>query len=115
MSPDRFIIMKFGGTSVGDAARLRQCAAIVSKAAQQDRVIVVVSAVAGVTDLIFRTIEAARHGNSAAAETHLKKFESVHRELIAALFEGDREAAALDFLNQVFSRLEDSVRALLAL
>jgi bifunctional aspartokinase / homoserine dehydrogenase 1 len=111
----RLLVMKFGGTSVGDAGRFRQCAEIVAQAAREDRVIVVISAVAGVTDLIFRTIEAARHGNSSAAETHLKKFESVHRELVTELFEGEQRAAAFDFLAQVFNRLEDSVRALLAL
>jgi aspartate kinase len=115
MSRERLLVMKFGGTSVGDADRFRQCAEIVAQAAREDRVIVVVSAVAGVTDLIFRTIDAARHANSPSAETHLEKFEGVHRELMAALFEGERRAAAFDFLAQVFSRLEDSVRALLAL
>ena len=44
MSSKRLIVMKFGGTSVGNAARVRQCAQIVSKAAQQDRIVVVVSA-----------------------------------------------------------------------
>jgi aspartate kinase len=111
----RLLVMKFGGTSVGDAERFRQCAEIVAQAAREDRVIVVVSAVAGVTDLIFRTIEAARLGNSPSADTHLKKFESVHRELMGVLFEGERQAAALEFLAEVFDRLEDSVRALLAL
>jgi aspartate kinase len=111
----RLLVMKFGGTSVGDAERLRQCAEIVAQAAREDRVIVVVSAVAGVTDLIFRTMEAARHGNAALAETHLRKFESVHRELMEALFNGERQAAGLEFLAEVFDRLQDSVRALLAL
>jgi aspartate kinase len=111
----RLVVMKFGGTSVGDAERFRQCAEIVAQAAREDRVIVVVSAVAGVTDLIFRTLEAARLGNSLSAETHLRKFESVHRELMATLFNGEQQAAALEFLAEVFDRLEDSVRALLAL
>ena len=79
--------MKFGGTSVGNAARFRQCAEIVSRAAQQDRIIVVVSAMAGVTDLIFKTIDAARHADSLATDAHLAKFEAVHRELIADLFD----------------------------
>lgn len=115
MSQGRLLVMKFGGTSLGDAARFRQCAEIVGQAARQDRVIVVVSAVAGVTDLIFRAIDAARHGDSAAAEAHLAKFESVHHELAAELFGGERLAAAQEFLGRIFARLESSVRALLAL
>jgi len=37
MSGKRLIVMKFGGTSVGNAERFRQCAAIVAEAAKRDR------------------------------------------------------------------------------
>ena len=115
MSKGRLLVMKFGGTSVGNAARFRQCAEIVSRAARGDRVIVVVSAVAGVTDLIFRTIDAARHGDSPAADAHLNKFEHVHRELLSDLFSGDRQTEGLKLLNEVLGRLSKSVYALLEL
>ena len=115
MSKQRLIIMKFGGTSVGNAARFRQCAEIVSKAAQRDRIVVVVSAVAGVTDLIFRTIEAARHADTAATESHLKKFDAVHRELIADLFDKSRCLAALDFAGGISEQLRRACHALSAL
>jgi bifunctional aspartokinase / homoserine dehydrogenase 1 len=113
----RLLVMKFGGTSLGNAARFRQCAEIVRRAAIANQVIVVVSAVAGVTDLIFRTIDCARHGDSAAAKANLGKFESIHRELVEDLFifTPDHLAAAKSFLNDVFSRLESAVQALLAL
>ncbi len=111
----RLLVMKFGGTSVGNSARFRQCAEIIRQAAETKRVIVVVSAVAGVTDLIFRTIDRARHGDSATAQTHLKKFESIHRELVEDLFAKDRLLPAQSFLDNVFSRLESAVHALLAL
>ena len=114
MSNRRLIVMKFGGTSVGNAARVRQCAQIVSKAAQQDRIVVVVSAMSGVTDLIFKTIDAARQGDAAATDANLKKFEAVHRQLIAELFNGSAPAAA-EFLAQVVEQLQNSSRALLAL
>lgn len=115
MSSQRFIVMKFGGTSVGDASRIRQCAEIVSKAAQQDRIVVVVSAMAGVTDLIFRTVEAARHGDAGATETHLAKFEAVHREMISGLFSAQEAAGVLAFAGNVSEHLRKSAHALLAL
>ena len=90
MKNRRLLVMKFGGTSLGDAACFRNCARIVSQAAAQDRVIVVVSAMAGVTDLTFRAIDAARQGEIAAVEAHLRKFDSLHRELAGELFSGDR-------------------------
>jgi aspartate kinase len=52
------IVMKFGGTSVGDAERIRVVADLVRRAAAgherpEDRPVVVVSAHAGVTNLLF--------------------------------------------------------------
>jgi aspartate kinase len=112
----RLIVMKFGGTSVGDAARFRQCAQIVARASFRDRIVVVVSAVAGVTDLIFRTIDAARRGDSVAMEANLKQFECIHQVLIAELFRDTQQAeAARDFLDRVVEQLRNSARALLAL
>jgi aspartokinase/homoserine dehydrogenase 1 len=111
----RLIIMKFGGTSVGNAERFRQCAAIVGDAAEHDRILVVVSAMAGVTDLIFKTIEAARHGDAFATQVHLQRFESVHRELAASLFENERLTGANDYIAEVMAQLQSACQALTAL
>src|SRR5207302_6106282 len=111
----RLIVMKFGGTSVGNAERFRQCAAIVSEAAKHDRIVVVVSAMAGVTDLIFKTIEAARSGDGSATESHLQKFERVHRELAENLFENQRLRAANDCFDEVIAQLKNACHALSAL
>ncbi|MBZ5525186.1 MAG: aspartate kinase [Acidobacteriia bacterium] len=109
------IVMKFGGTSVGSAERISQCAAIIGEAAKNHRIIVVVSAVAGVTDLIFKTIEATRKGDAVATEVNLRKFESLHQTLIADLFGGLQSGAAFDFLGQIFSQLRNACMALLTL
>ena len=45
-------VLKFGGTSVGSAERLRQVVEIVREAAETHRVVVTASALAGVTDLL---------------------------------------------------------------
>lgn len=117
MSRRRLIVMKFGGTSVGDAQRFRQCSEIISNAAKRDRIVVVVSAVSGVTDLIFRTIDAARRGDSVATEANLKQFECIHQMVIADLFRDKSEGsnAAKDFVARVTDQLRNSARALLAL
>src|SRR6202040_722775 len=53
----RLQVMKFGGTSVGDAACITRTAQIVVKAAKQCGCVTVVSAMSGVTN---RLIEAAK-------------------------------------------------------
>ncbi|MGH2484920.1 MAG: hypothetical protein ACRDHE_02805, partial [Ktedonobacterales bacterium] len=48
------IVLKFGGSSLADAARIRNAARIVAARHAQEPVICVVSAVAGVTDSLLR-------------------------------------------------------------
>ncbi len=111
----RLIVMKFGGTSVGSAARFRQCAEISRHAADSDKIIVVVSAVSGVTDLIFRSIEAARRGDAASTETNVKQFEHLHTRLIHELFSEPHSGPTLEFARRIFEQFRNSCNALLAL
>ncbi len=58
------IVVKFGGTSVGDAERIRLAAGAVAKKAKKgDQMIVVVSAMAGVTDSLLNTAKGATGEN----------------------------------------------------
>lgn len=52
-------VMKFGGTSVADAARIRQVARLVADAAREDRIGLVVSAVGGMTNYLLASADAA--------------------------------------------------------
>ena len=58
------LVVKFGGTSVGDAERIRLAAGAVAKKAKKgDQVLVVVSAMAGVTDNLLNTAKSATGEN----------------------------------------------------
>ena len=58
------LTMKFGGTSVGSAEALTQAADIVLEQAQKwDRLVVVVSAMSGVTDALIRGALTAASGD----------------------------------------------------
>lgn len=61
MSPS-LRVMKFGGTSVGDADCVRRAAAIVQSAATQGAVVVVVSAMSGVTNRLIQAAYDAEAG-----------------------------------------------------
>jgi aspartate kinase len=56
--------MKFGGTSLGDAARIERAARIIAEHAAANDLVVVVSAMAGVTDSLLRAAAAASRGRS---------------------------------------------------
>ena len=47
-------VMKFGGTSVGNAERMKSVAELVAGYSKEMEVVVVVSAMGGVTDILIR-------------------------------------------------------------
>lgn len=101
------IAMKFGGTSVGDGERMLHVAGLIDDAVQQgDRVVVVVSAMSGVTDALVRAAQTAARGD--AATFRRAKTDLLVRHLVAvdeAVGNGadlrDRITGALDEFEQL--------------
>ena len=59
------LIMKFGGTSVGTADAIRQCVQIIKESQiNWKNIIVVTSAMSGVTNLLLEAIDCAEAGIS---------------------------------------------------
>src|SRR5260370_27505636 len=81
MSPS-LRVMKFGGTSVGDADCVRRAAAIVQSAAAQGAVVVVVSAMSGVTN---RLVQAAHDAEAGAQELFAKLLGELRMQHTTAL------------------------------
>lgn len=81
-------ILKFGGTSVGSAESIRKVKEIILN--QNDHVVIVVSALGGITDLI---LNAAKQASTGTGDFHheLRQIKSRHEEVIAALFNGSDE------------------------
>src|SRR6202171_5444572 len=59
-------VMKFGGTSVGDASCIARAEQIVAKAARENAVAVVVSAMSGVTNRLVAAAHRAGSGDGEA-------------------------------------------------
>jgi aspartate kinase len=78
------IVMKFGGTSVADAARLRGVAALARERASSG-VLLVLSAFSGVTDSLFAAGKAALAGDEAEALALLGKMLERHRATASEL------------------------------
>ena len=82
------LVMKFGGTSMGSAERLRAAAAIISEARQQRPVAVVVSAMSKVTDLLLETLRRAELGDRSLVDEDVSRLRNRHLEAARDLFEG---------------------------
>jgi len=72
------IVMKFGGTSVAGREEMERVASIV--AAHPSPVVVVVSAMGGITDALLRTAELAERGETEAMRRELAAMEARHRD-----------------------------------
>jgi aspartate kinase len=109
------IVMKFGGTSLADAERIRAAAEIV-RSRRPRRPIVVVSALAGVTDLLAEALAAARAGDRDGVEPVLADLTRRHRWAVAgALDDAGRRhdlGLAVDALFEEMRQLLRSVRVL---
>ena len=75
-------VMKFGGTSVGDAQRMRGVVDLVAAALATDRVCLVASAMAGVTNLLVQAVEPASRKEIPGL---LERFRAVHEAAVAEL------------------------------
>src|SRR5574340_889018 len=100
-------VMKFGGTSVGDAACIGRVAQILRDASREDPVVAVVSAMSGITN---RLIEAAIHAEAGDLERTGAAFGMLRKHHEAALGElirgeGKRNEIA-GRLDQIFSEGE---------
>jgi aspartokinase/homoserine dehydrogenase 1 len=90
------IVMKFGGTSVGSVAALEKVVGIVTDAHRRgDRVVVVVSAMSGVTDLLLRGARQAEQGDIETAHRAHKEMLSRHTAVIDHFLAGRPEGEAL--------------------
>ncbi len=83
-------VLKFGGSSVGNAENISKVIEIVKNAAQKERCIVVLSAMQGTTDALIETGKLAESGDSSFTEK-IQLIENKHFEAVNALIPaGDR-------------------------
>jgi len=90
---NRLQVMKFGGTSVGDATCIRRSAQIVATAASAHPVIAVVSAMSGVTNRLIDAAHQARRGDRDAGKALTETLRKQHVDALGALV-GSSQAKA---------------------
>src|SRR5260370_2425588 len=109
------LVMKFGGTSVGNAARILSSAHIVQEAAARDCIVVVVSALAGITDRILNCVKAVGRGEQSRVPSPLQEIEARHEEVIAALFNPTNAPKVREQVGAIIRQLHDLCFALVQL
>jgi bifunctional aspartokinase / homoserine dehydrogenase 1 len=120
-------VMKFGGTSVGDATCIEKVLQIIQAAAAKGEVVVVVSAMAGVTNRLIDAATQSEAGNRDAVTTIFQELRKRHNLAASALLdspgnlhgkmheilqEGDRLCEVAIGLRQLTPPASDSISSL---
>src|SRR5512141_1804776 len=103
------VVMKFGGTSVEDAAAIRRLCQLVARPSAQPRV-VVVSALAKVTDQLMNAGEAAAAGHLDSAREMLHVLHQRHESVAGALVRDHEPIRLLGEFAAEFTALDNLVR-----
>jgi aspartate kinase len=100
------LVMKFGGTSVGAVPQIESAARVVASA-RASKPIVILSAMAGVTDLLLHAGEAAVQGRTRDRDDRIWEIRSKHDRAINDLFTDRRVAAEVqEMLRPIWEELQ---------
>jgi aspartate kinase len=109
------VVMKFGGTSVEDANAMRRTAAIVRGRRERGlSPVVVVSAMARVTDQLLAAGAAAGRGDKIGALAITARLRNRHLETAANLLCGEHHAEIEKVIRHEFDSLDDLLRGIAA-
>ncbi len=106
------LVMKFGGTSVGNAEAITQTAEIIKR--QTDRwegICVVVSAMSGVTDALEKGALTAANGNRAQYQEILSDLRAKHYRAGDGLFSGTRRQNMLQVIDRYLDYFDTFCRS----
>ena len=91
----RLQVMKFGGTSVGNAECIARAAKIITEGAKQGRCVAVVSAMSGVTNKLIDAAKSAQTGNGAKAVEAMEALRTQHEIALTVLVKSEEERARI--------------------
>jgi aspartokinase/homoserine dehydrogenase 1 len=109
------LVMKFGGTSMGSAERIRVAARISAEQHQRRPVVIVVSAMSKVTDLLLDSLRKAEAGDQADLDTNLKRLLERHLETCRELLPAGRQEAALAGVGALISEFSRIAKGMMML
>lgn len=98
-------VLKFGGSSVANAANIEKVVNIVLAQKETDKIAVVVSAMSGVTDSLLKIATLAASADE-TYKTIVEGLEQKHLELVRALLPIQQQSATLSLVKQHLNELE---------
>jgi len=87
------LVMKFGGTSLGDGKRIRHAASLVKRYSEGNELVVVASAMSNVTDELIRLTNIAESGREDEVDEILERISSQHEDAIGEAIKDEKISA----------------------
>ena len=109
------LVMKFGGTSMGSAERMKVAAQIISDARAQRPVAIVVSAMSKVTDLLLDTMRHAEGGDRSGMDLNLATLRKRHEDACKELLPEAAQPAMHERLEGLISEFQRIAEGMLLL
>jgi len=101
------VVMKFGGTSLGNPERVQGVGEIIAAHAKRAEVVAVVSAMGGVTDMLIRAATEASKGDREHWRGARQELARKHREVADRLLSASEQATVLPRLAEQLTNLEN--------
>ena len=98
-------VLKFGGTSVGSVESILSLKAIVEKEAQKQPIIVVVSALGGITDKLIATSVLAQKGDETWKDEFLAMVERHHKMIDTIITDPRKREQLFNIVDSLFEQL----------
>jgi len=99
-------VLKFGGSSVANAENINKIASILQNKLKEEKLVVVVSALGGITDALINSVQLASKGDE-LYRTELQKIELRHLELVKQLIPVAHQSRVLSMVKQHCNEIED--------
>ncbi len=106
------IVMKFGGTSLGNASRINRAVEIVDRFLEGNRIALVVSAMGQTTDCLAEIGEAAKKGDSQNVKKLLSRVRSLHTNTATTVAARGGSKNLTTTLDGLLSELERAVEGI---
>ena len=105
------IVMKFGGTSIADAAAIKRTISIITKK-MRSKPVVVVSACSGVTNMLHQLVDFTEEGDKEKSEKIISSIKERHKSTVDELASGvdpKRPTPDTTEINQIIDKLCNSL------
>ena len=99
-------VLKFGGSSVANAENIQKMIGIIKNIKDQDKTIIVVSALGGTTDALINSVVLASQGHEVYKE-NLKEIEHRHFEVVKGLMPVTHQSSLLSLVKKACNEMED--------